>query len=200
VQLGQAFAAVLGVLVIGGEYGSRMVTVTLAAVPARGTVLAAKAAVLSALVLAAGAVAVPVSLLAGRILLPGNGFSPAHGYPELTLTHGPVLRAVVGSVLYLTLVALLGLGTAAAVRDPATAVGTVLGLLYVLPILTAVVSDQHWHKRLERLSPMTAGLTVQATTDLHTLPISPWHGLAVVAVWAAGALLAGAAVLRWRDG
>ena len=32
---------------------------------------------------------------------------------------------------------------------------------------------------------MTAGLAIQATTGLNTLPISPWAGLGVLAAWAA---------------
>jgi hypothetical protein len=48
-------------------------------------------------------------LLAGRLILPGNGFTSAHGYPPLSLDGGPTLRAAVGSVLCLALTALLGL-------------------------------------------------------------------------------------------
>jgi ABC-2 type transport system permease protein len=199
VDLGLAVAAVFGVLVIGAEYSSRMVTVSMAAMPARGALLAAKALVLGAVVLAASTLAVLGCWLAGRLTLPGHGFSTAHGYPALSLTNGTMLRAVFGCALYLTLIALLGLGVAAMVRDPAAATGIVLGLIYVLPILAAVVSDKHWRHRLEQVSPLTAGLSVQATTDLHGLPISPWHGLIVVAAWAAAALLGGWAVLRLRD-
>ena len=43
VQLGQAAAAVFAAVLIGGEYGTRMITVTLTAVPRRTPVLAAKA-------------------------------------------------------------------------------------------------------------------------------------------------------------
>jgi ABC-2 type transport system permease protein len=46
---------------------------------------------------------------------------------------------------------------------------------------------------------MTAGLDIQATTGLHGLPLSPWAGLGVLAAWAAGAMLAGALLLRLRD-
>ena len=46
---------------------------------------------------------------------------------------------------------------------------------------------------------MSAGLTIQDTTGLHGLPISPWGGLGVLAAWAAASLLAGGLVLRWRD-
>ena len=38
-------------------------------------------------------VAVLGSLLAGRIFLPGNGFTVAHGFLPLSIAHGPTLRA-----------------------------------------------------------------------------------------------------------
>jgi ABC-2 type transport system permease protein len=168
-----------------------MIRVTFAALPRRSTVLAAKAAVVGALVLVAGAAAVLVSVLAGRGVL--------SGVAVLSLADGPVLRAAVGSVLYLVLVGLLSLGVAAVVRDAAAAIGVVLGLLYLFPIVAAVVSDPDWVKRLQRISPMTAGLAVQATTNVEGLPISPWAGLGVLGLWAAGALLVGGLVLRLRD-
>jgi ABC-2 type transport system permease protein len=46
---------------------------------------------------------------------------------------------------------------------------------------------------------MSAGLAIQNTRNLGSLPIGPWEGLGVLAVWAAGALLAGGALLRLRD-
>ena len=46
---------------------------------------------------------------------------------------------------------------------------------------------------------MSAGLAIQATTDLRSLPISPWAGLGVLAAWAAGALVLGGILLRSRD-
>ena len=76
-------------------------------------------------------------MLAGRLLLPGNGFTTAHGYPLLSLGDGPTLRAAAGSVLYLALIALLSLGIATPVRDSAAAIGVVLGLLYLFPIISA---------------------------------------------------------------
>jgi ABC-2 type transport system permease protein len=161
--------------------------------------LAAKAAILTGIVVVAAAIAVLGSLLAGRLILPGHGFTPAHGYPLLSLGDGPVLRAAAGSVCYLALIALLSLGTATAVRDSATAIAIVLGLLYVFPIITQVVSDPHWRRHLQQLGPMSAGLAIQATTQLRSLPISPWAGLGVLAAWAAAALLIGGLLLRLRD-
>jgi ABC-2 type transport system permease protein len=199
VDLGQAVAALLAVLAVSGEYSTGMIRTTLAAVPRRATVLAAKAVVVTGLTLAAGAVAVLASLLAGRVLLTGHGFTPARGYPALTLTSGPVLRAAGGSVLYLALIALLSLGIAMLVRDPAPAIGAVLGLLYLAPIIAVAIGRPGWHRDVERYAPMTAGLAIQATAGLRHLPISPWAGLGVLAAWAAAALVAGGLLLSLRD-
>jgi ABC-2 type transport system permease protein len=199
VEFGQAAVAILAVLAISGEYTSGMIRTTLVAMPRRATVLAAKAAVVAALVLGAGTVGVAGSLLAGRLLLPGHGFTVAHGFASLSLAHGPVLRAAAGSVLYLVLVALLSLGVATAVREPAVAIGLVLALLYLFPLVAHVAASQQWYRHVEQAGPMTAGLAIQATTGLAALPIQPWAGLGVLAAWAAAALLAGGLVLRLRD-
>ena len=198
-DLGQAIVAILAVMVISGEYSTGMIRTTVTAMPRRITMLAAKAAALTGLVLTAATIAVLGSVLAGQLLLPGHGFTPAHGYPLLSLGDGPVLRAAAGTVLYLALIALLSLGVATIVRDSGAAIGTVLGLLYLSPIIAAVVTSPHWHNGIERYAPMSAGLAIQATTGLRGLPISPWGGLGVLAAWAAAALLAGGLLLRLRD-
>jgi ABC-2 type transport system permease protein len=46
---------------------------------------------------------------------------------------------------------------------------------------------------------MTAGLAIQATPGLASLPIGPWAGLGVLATWASAALLVGALLLHLRD-
>ena len=199
IVLGQAVVVILAVLAMSGEYSTGMIRTTLAAIPHRITVLAAKAAVLSGLVLAAGTIAVLVSLLAGWLILPGQGFTPAHGYAPLSLAYGPVLRAAAGSVLYLALIGLLSLGVATAVRDSAVAIGVVLALLYLFPIIAQVVTDPDWRQRLQQIGPMTAGLAIQATTGLHSLPIGPWAGLGVLAAWAVAALMVGGLLLWLRD-
>jgi ABC-2 type transport system permease protein len=199
VYLGQVAVAIVAVQAIGGEYSSGMIRTTLAAMPRRTTVLAAKAVLVTGLTLAAGILAIAGSLLAGRLILPGHGFTAAHGFAPLSLADGPVLRAAAGSVLYLALIALLSLGAATAVRDSAVAIGLVLGLLYLFPIVAAVVSDPHVQRHLQQIAPMTAGLDIQATTGLRSLPLSPWAGLGVLAAWAVAALLAGGLVLRLRD-
>jgi ABC-2 type transport system permease protein len=183
IQLGQAVAAVFAILTIGGEYGTGMIRTTLAAMPRRTAVLAAKATVVAGAVLVAGAIAVPASLL----------FSP------LPLGDGPVLRAAAGSVLYLALIALLGLGLGTAVRNPTVAAGLLLGLLYVAPLLISAFADPDWRRHLEQIAPTSAGLAIQATTGLDAMAIGPWQGLGVLAAWAAGALLIGGLLLHFRD-
>jgi ABC-2 type transport system permease protein len=199
IYLGQAIVAVLAVMAVSGEYGTGMIRLTLAATPRRVTVLAAKATIVAGLTLAAATIAVLASLLAGRLILPGHGIGPSHGYPALSFSDGPVLRAWLGSVLYLVLISLLSLGTATVLRDAAAAIGVVLGLLYLFPIIAAAAGNAAVSRHLEQIGPMTAGLAIQATTGLRGMPISPWAGLGVLAAWAAGAMLAAGLLLRLRD-
>jgi ABC-2 type transport system permease protein len=196
VYLGQVPAALIGVLAIGGEYGTGMIRVTLAAIPRRGQLLAAKAIVLAGLVLAAAALAVGATALAGRLILPGHGFTPANGFD---LAGAAMWRACLCAVLYLTLIALLGLGAAAAVRDSAAAIGVTLGILCLFPVAAGLVTDPAIRRHLEQIGPLSAGTDSLATAGLPGLPLTPWHGLGVVTLWAAGALILGGAVLRLRD-
>jgi ABC-2 type transport system permease protein len=198
VEFGQAIVAILAVTILCGEYSTGMIRTTLAAIPRRTAMLAAKGTLVSVVVLAAAVLGTLGCLLAGRLILPARGFTVARGFAALSLAHGPVLRAAGGSVLYLGLIALLSLGIAAIVRDSAVATGTVLAVLYLVPIVVALIGNATWQRRLERYSPM-AGLNIQATTGLHSLAITPWSGLGVLAAWTAAALLAGGLVLARRD-
>jgi ABC-2 type transport system permease protein len=192
--------AVLAVLVISGEYSTGMIRTTFTAMPRRWTVLAAKGAVLTGLVLAAAVVAVAGSLAAGRLILTGNGITAGHGFAVVSLARGPTVRAALGSVLYLALVGLLSLGIATIVRDSAAATGTVLGAVYVPPVIALFLGGEPtWQRWVERYTPMDAGLAILNTTGLRDLVISPWAGLGVLAAWAAAALLAAGVLLRLRD-
>jgi ABC-2 type transport system permease protein len=181
VQSGQAVVAIFAVVVMGDEYRTGMIAATLTAVPRRLTVLAAKAVVVMGTVLASALIGICGCLIVGRLLL------PPHAVP---------VRAVVGSVLYLVLVALLSLGAAAALRSSAAGIGTVLALLYAAPVVTMAVTDPTWQRHLLQAAPASAGLAVQATTEAV---IGPWKGIGVLALWSLGALLAGALVLKHRD-
>jgi ABC-2 type transport system permease protein len=185
VYLGQLPVVVLAVLIVSGEYSTGLIRTTVAAVPHRPAVLAAKALVVGGPVAVAGGVAAVASLVVTG-----------------TALTSPSLRAAAGTAAYLVLIAVLSLGVAAVLRDSGGAIGAVLGLLYLPPVLTQLVADPGLHRLLERLAPMSAGLAVQATTGPDGLPAGPWAGpagLAVLAAWAGTALLAGTLLLRRRD-
>jgi ABC-2 type transport system permease protein len=198
VDLGQAIVAILGVLAVTEEYGTGMIRVTLAATPRRAVMLGAKAVNMAGLALVTAVPAVAGCLIAGRLLLPEAGLDPAHGYALVSIAHGTTLRAAFGSVLYLALIALLSLGIGTVLRDTAVSTGIVLGLLYLPPLLAQLVSGP-WRRHIQQIAPMSAGIAIQATRNIPTLPISPWAGLGVLAGWAAGLLLVALAVLKARD-
>jgi ABC-2 type transport system permease protein len=108
------------------------------------------------------------------------------------------LRAAVGTVLYLTLIALLSLGVATLVRDTAVSIGGLVALLY-LPALLAHIVGGAVGRLITQIAPMSAGLAIQATTHERALPIQPWAGLGILAGWTVGSLLLAATVLNVRD-
>ena len=199
VYLGQVLVAICGVTIISSEYGTGMIRTTLTAMPHRVGMMTAKAIVVAGWAVVAGLISVVSSAVVGQLVLPGKGFTPHNGYLSLGLSDAGMLRAAFGSVLYLVLIALLALGIATAVRDSAAGIGVVLGLLFAFPIALVMVSNPHWHRHLEQIAPMNAGLGIQTTVDVRGLPLSPWAGLGVLGLWAVGALVLGALVLQSRD-
>lgn len=163
-------------------------------------VQAAKAIVVGGVVLVAGAFGVLGSVWMGRIILPGKGFTADHGFSPLSLADPSTLRAAAGSVVYLALIAVFSLGIATAVRDSAAAIGVILGLLLLFPVVIQMVSDPDWQRHLRQIAPMSSGLAVQTTVDVGSLPLSPWAGIGVLGAWSAGALLVGGVLLYRRDG
>jgi ABC-2 type transport system permease protein len=196
---GQAAVAILAVLVLTGEYSNRMIGLTLMATPRRLQVYAAKAGIVLLVTLVVAVLSVAVSFVVGRAVIAGNGFTAQNGYAELSLTDGPTLRAVVGSVLYLAVISMLSLGIGAVIRDTGVSVTVVLSLLFVLPIVAGFVSDPQWYERLQRFSPTTAGLAIQSTLGIDELPITPWLGLGVLGLYAIAATAAGCAAMVVRD-
>ncbi|MFI7339111.1 hypothetical protein ACIBUY_14360 [Streptomyces sp. NPDC050085] len=204
VYLAQTGAALVAIAVVSSEY-PRMIRTTLAANPRRTTVFVAKAAVTVAAVLAAALPAVLGSLAAGRTVLSGReggegGEGGDGGFPQLPLSSAALWRAALGTVVYLLLVALLSVGVALVVRHAAAAVGAVMALLYGPYLATLIIKmPEHALHRVQKVSPMTAGLAVQTTSGTGTAPLAPWTGIAVLAAYAGGALVLGWAVLRRRD-
>ncbi|RKN43227.1 ABC transporter permease [Streptomyces hoynatensis] len=179
----------LAVLFLGSEYRRGMIRLTFAATPGRGRVLAAKATVLGAVAGAAGAVAAAAAVLLAGPMLDGAG--------RVSLTEGPVLRAVLGTGLLLGLVAVLALGVTALVRHSAAAIALVL-LPLLVPRLLAGGLPLNAAEWLQRLTP-AAGFAIQQTVRRYDTAIGPWAGLAVLAGYTAVVLAAAYARMRRRD-
>ena len=199
VWLGQIAFVLLAVLVIASEYSTGTIRATFAANPRRRFVLAAKAVLLGGLVVAAGFLTAAASFAVGQSLLRGNGFVYEGGYPAATLTDGPALRAVAGTALYLTGLALLTFGIAAIVRRSAAAISLTLGLVFV-PIIAVGFLPESAGELVQKLSPATAGLAVQQTVERSdAVPLDPWAGLGVLFAYALGALAIAFWLIQRRD-
>jgi ABC-2 type transport system permease protein len=199
VRLAQVGAAILGVLAVTSEYATGTITPTLAAVPRRSFVLVSKLVVVAVLAMGSAVVGVAGALLTARVVLPHRGFTAATGYPVSGLVHELTQRAALGTVLYLMLIALIGVGVGLLIRDTGAAVTLVLTVLLVLPLVAVFVSDTDWQDRIHRYAPMDAGLAVQSTRGLATQPIGPWSGLALLAAYVFAIVVAGGMVLQRRD-
>lgn len=195
--IGQSIVAVLGVLMAANEYATGTIHTTLTAIPDRLRVLTAKAVLLAGITTAAAVPAVGGSLLAARSILPTGGHKLAH--PGISLTDGATARAAIGAVLYLVAIALLSLGLAFLLRDTAGALTTALGLLYVFPLIAGFVNSPTWQDNIRKFGPASAGQSITATHHLDTLPIAPWPGLGVLALYAVTALTCGSIALCRRD-
>ncbi len=124
--LAQLAVGVLGVLLITSEYSTGMIRATLAAVPQRRTVLAAKALVFIAVTVVLGVAACFAAFLIGQSILSSKHIEASLGDPG-------VLRAVIGGGLYLTVLGLLALGLGTLIRHSAGAIAALFGLVLVLP-------------------------------------------------------------------
>ena len=189
-QLAQLFIGVLGIILIAGEYSTGMIRSSLGAVPKRLPVLWAKTLIVATLTFVT---MLPASLFAffvsQRILAGKNiqtSWSAAH-----------VPRSVVGVALYLTVVAILGVGLGALIRNIAGAIATFVGVMLILPGIASSLS-QVWADRINRFLPSTAGQSLLSFGS-DTREMMPWNGFALFAVYALGTILAAAFVLKGRD-
>ncbi|HXL90123.1 MAG TPA: ABC transporter permease [Streptosporangiaceae bacterium] len=130
VNLAELTIGVLGVLVASGEYATGMIRATFTAVPRRLPVLVAKAGVLAAVTFVVCLAAVLGAFVGGQALLGSHGLGIGH--PE-------AVRAVIGATLYLTGVAVLGVGVGFLIRSTAGGIATVIGVLFVLPLLAGAL-------------------------------------------------------------
>lgn len=186
----QLALGVVGVLALSAEYSSGMIRTTFCAVPRRGRVLAAKAIVVGVGGFVVGIIATVVSFLLGQLI-----FSSKH--LNVSFSDPGVARAVIGGALYVTVLVLFSLGLAAILRNTAGAITAVVGLVFVLPPVTAALPTR-WQDDLARYLPANAGSSIlNVTPQSHSL--SPWAGFGVFCVWALVALGIGVLLLIRRD-
>lgn len=185
---------VLGVFAISSEYNSGMILSTLAAVPRRSPVFAAKALVLAA-----------VSALTALVLVAGGvGFAvalyPAAASEALSLA---VVSGTLGTVGFLVLIALFAFGVAGVLRSTAGGIAVVSGVTFVLPIALQMLgmTGWAWVQTALNLTPMVLSSTLSAgivdTSGMDGL--SYWPALAAMAVWAAVTVVPAALLFKSRD-
>jgi ABC-2 type transport system permease protein len=199
VLFGQIVAGVLGVLVMSGEYSSGTIQSTLIAVPARTTVLSAKAIVLF---LASATAALFTIVSSWAVTYP---MFAALGI-EIDVTAPGVMFAFVGGSVYVGLAALLGLGIGTVVRSAAGGVTTVISLILLLPIVLSVLPASSLVRNFHLLSMSKAGDAMSGAADgsggfidLTDGYVSAGAGWLIAAVWAAVFLAFGAIQLRRKD-
>lgn len=182
---------VLGVLMMTNEYSSGLIKATLAAVPHRGTLLAAKTAVFGAVALAVGEIASFGAFFAGTAALP-----PAFHAPSLS--DPTVLRAVLMVGAAYPLIGLLGLGIGTIVRHGAAATGVVIGAVFVGA--QALGALTHSLGAYAPISIVSGSLSATNAAHAAGYPaLGPWAGLGMLALYAAVAVAAGGVLLARRD-
>jgi len=187
----QLTALALGALVITSEYGTGMIRATLTAVPRRGEVLAAKALVLTGTLFVVGLVTAVVGYLGGNWFLDRQGIGVA-------LSDDGVVRALLGSALYLAGLGLFSLGVGLLIRHTAAAITVGMALVLVVGNLAFALPGA-WGEWVAKLLPGNAGGVVATVTPFNGNVLDPWTGFAVFAAETVALLLAGWVVLRRRD-
>jgi ABC-2 type transport system permease protein len=188
--LAQLLIGALGVLFVTGEYSTGMIRSTFAAVPKRLPVVWAKLVVFVSVTLVAMVSASVVAFLCAQAFLS----SYRTGY---SLSDPGVLRVVIGTGVYLTLIGVVAAALGWIVRSTPGALVAYAGVILVIPILFGNVLGT-WGKDVAQVMPGEAGASfVQTLREPHSL--TPWTGLGVLALWAVGGIAIALLQLRRRD-
>ena len=190
--LGQLVIVVLGTMVLTAEYSTGMIRTSLTAMPRRIVVYSAKIVVFACAALVVTFAAAFTAFFLGQSLL-------ASTHDTATLSQPNVLRAVIGSALYVTVCGLFAFAAGAILRHTAAAITTVIGLLFVIPIIAHLLPSS-WYQDLERWLPDAAGRALSVTVgqqDAHLF--SPWGQFSVFAAYTVILLIVGAVLFRNRD-
>ena len=145
---------------------------------------------LAAALLAACTVATFAAFFVAQAILAPHHLSTTVGQPG-------VARAVFGSALVLTGVALLGLGLGALLRNAAGAISALFGVLYGLTIAAGFLPGNLSDEVRKYLPENSAS---DLTSVGHTVgSLGPWTGFGLFCLCTAVALGASAWLLRRRD-
>lgn len=188
VNFAQLAVAVLGVLVISGEYSTGMIRSSLGAVPRRLPVLWGKLLVFGAATL------VLMEIAAFGAFWLGQAGLASHG---TTISAPGALRAVIGTGLYLTVVAMLSVALGFIIRSTAGGISAVIGLLLVLPGIMNIL-PQSWQTHISPYLPSNAGAAV-FTQHPDPGTLAPWTGFAVFCLYTAIAVVISAVLLNRRN-
>ncbi|GAB2827034.1 ABC transporter permease subunit [Streptomyces chlorus] len=187
-SLGQLAMIVFGVLVVSNEYSTGMIRTSLAAVPQRGSFLAGKLGVATALALAVGMATSFAAFFLGQAML---------GEHKASLGDDGVLRAVIGGGLYMTLIAVFSMGVATMLRSPMLSLGILMPFFF---LISNILGNVDATKKIGRFLPDQAGSRImQVVPPLDDTPYGPWGGLGIMVLWVIAALAGGYLLLKKRD-
>lgn len=188
---GQLIVAVLGVLVISGEYSTGMIRSTLTAVPRRLPALAAKALVLFSATFVVSLVSVLISFLVSSVIYGVQGASASIVDPNVVL-------ALLGASFYLGLVSLFALALGTVLRSSAGGIAAVLGILLVLPTVLTMI-PVGWAQDLTPYLLSSAGMNLfgQSAIVENFAEFAKNAGIAVA--WVVAAIAGASILLKKRD-
>ncbi len=186
--IGSLALGVLGVLAISGEYGSGTMRSSLAAVPRRETLFAAKATVVGLVTLVVGEIMSFGAFFFGQAIL-SSGTAP-----HATLGQPGVLRAVVLTGAFLSLFSLLGLGLGFVIRHTAGAIATFAGVTLLAPILLQTIAGHP-----DKYTPAIIFAQSVAAVVPQSNQLSATIGFVLMVLYTVATLAVGAVVLIKRD-
>ena len=191
VNVSQLAVAVLGVLVITGEYSTGMIRASFTAVPKRLPVLWAKTGVFAAVAFALTLPSVLIAFFSSQAIL------SRHHILQISFSHPGVVRSVIGGAVYLMLVGIFALGIGAIVRNTAGGIAVFAGIFFVIPPLMNVLPTS-WNNAISQYLPSEAGRQIFSLTHgAHSL--SPWPGGLLFVGYCALALAIAAVLVVRRD-
>ncbi|GAA3662337.1 ABC transporter permease subunit [Nonomuraea antimicrobica] len=177
--------ATLGVLVISSEYRTGGIRTSLMAVPKRLSLLTGKIVVFVAISLVVCVVASAGAIAAGLVILQPPSVEASE-----------VVRAALGSGLYLAACGLFGLGLGTLIRHTPGAIVSAIALIMVLPTVSTQLPGT-WGRTVSEHFTTNAGQLIVSGGSNGSL--GPWSGYAVYLAWIAVALIVGAVLLQRRD-